>query len=257
MKKILTTTAVALTVALATHAAFAEDQVRENRPIDAKVTRIRLGGVVTLNVHQGATPSLVISGGNSLVARTTSTQRGDTLDIGNEKESHFSWHGDSDKIVADLTVPNLQEFSSTGVGNSTITGFSGDKVRLSMDGAGSLTMNSSYRVVDAALGGVGGVTLNNSGNADRVDLSLRGAGRMTITGETKILHGSLSGVGSLDATNLRADSVELRMSGMGSANVYARSAANLSLSGLGSATVYGNPATRNASTSGMGKVSYK
>jgi hypothetical protein len=47
------------------------------------------------------------------------------------------------------------------------------------------------------------------------------------------------------------------MSGMGSANVFARSAANLSLSGLGSATVYGNPATRNASTSGMGKVTWK
>lgn len=257
MNKILTTTVVAITVALATHAALAEDLARESRPVDAKVTRIRLGGVVTLNVHQGATPSLVISGGKSLVARTTTTQRGDTLEIGNEKDSHFSWHSDSDKIVADLTVPNLQEFSSSGVGNSTITGFSGDKVRVSMDGAGSLTMNSSYRVVDAALGGVGGVTLNNSASADRVDLSLRGAGRMTITGEAKVLHGSLSGVGSLDATNLRADSVELRMSGMGSANVYARSAANMSLSGLGSATVYGNPATRNAATSGLGKVSYK
>lgn len=257
MNKLLSTTLVATTLALATHAAFAEDQVRENRPVDAKVTRIRLGGVVALNVHQGATPSLVISGNKSMVARTITTQRGDTLEIGNEKDSHFSWHSDNDKLVADLTVPNLQEFSANGVGNSTITGFSGDKVRISMDGAGSLTMNSSYRVVDAALGGVGGVTLNNSGNAERVDLSLRGAGRMTITGETKILHGSLSGVGSLDATNLRADSVELRMSGMGSANVYARNAVNLSLSGLGSATVYGNPATRNASTSGMGKVSYK
>jgi hypothetical protein len=71
------------------------------------------------------------------------------------------------------------------------------------------------------------------------------------------MHGRLSGVGSLDATNLRADNVELQMSGMGSANVFARTAANLSLSGLGSATVYGNPATRNASTSGMGKVSWK
>ncbi|GAB3461458.1 hypothetical protein GCM10027321_22120 [Massilia terrae] len=257
MNKLLTTTLAATTLALATHAAFAEDQVRENRPVDAKVTRIRLGGVVTLNVHQGATPSLVISGGKSLVARTTTTQHGDTLDIGNESESHFSWHSDSDKLVADLTVPNLQEFSASGVGNSTVTGFSGDKVRVSMDGAGSLTMNSRYRVVDAALGGVGGVTLNNGGTADRVDLSLRGAGRMTITGETKVLHGTLSGVGSLDATNLRADSVELRMSGMGSANVFARSAANLNLSGLGSASVYGNPATRNAATSGMGKVSWK
>jgi hypothetical protein len=39
--------------------------------------------------------------------------------------------------------------------------------------------------------------------------------------------------------------------------VYAKTAASLSLSGLGSATVYGNPATHNATTSGLGKVSWK
>lgn len=257
MNKLLATTLAATTLALAANAASAEDRVRESRPVDAKATRIHLGGIVTLNVHQGATPSLVISGPKSLVARTTTSEHGDTLDIGNENEHHFSWHSDNDRVVADLTVPNLDEFVSTGVGSSTIDGFSGDQVRVSLDGAGSLTMNGRYRNVDAALGGVGGFTLNNAGNAERVDLSLRGAGRMTVTGETRLLHGRLSGVGSLDATNLRADSVELQMSGMGSATVYARSAASLSLSGLGSATVYGNPATRNASTSGMGKVTWK
>jgi hypothetical protein len=257
MNSLLKTALVATTLSLATHAALAEERVRETRPVDAKATRIHLGGVVTLNVHQGATPSLVISGPKSIVARTTSSQHGDTLDIGNENESHFSWHGDGDKLVADLTLPNVEEFVSTGVGSSTIDGFSGDKLRVSLDGAGSLTMNSRYRNVDANLGGVGGFTLNNGGSAERIDLSLRGAGRMTVTGEAKMVHGRLSGVGSLDATNLRADNVELQMSGMGSANVFARKAANLSLSGLGSATVYGNPATRNASTSGMGKVSWK
>ena len=257
MNKLLATTLVATTLSLATHAAFAEDQVRESRPVDAKATRVHLGGIVTLHVHQGATPSLLISGPKSLVARTTTTEHGDTLDIGNESEHHFGWHSDSDKVVADLTVPNLDEFVSTGVGSSTIDGFSGDRMRVSLDGAGSLTMNDRYRTVDATLGGVGGFTLNNAGTAERIDLSLRGAGRMTVTGETKLLHGGLSGVGSLDATNLRADSVELQMSGMGSATVYARNAASLSLSGLGSATVYGNPATRNASTSGMGKVTWK
>jgi hypothetical protein len=257
MNKLLATTLVATTLSLATSAAFAEDRVRETRPVDAKATRIHLGGIVALNVHQGATPSLVISGPKSIVARTTSSQHGDTLEIGNETEHHFSWHSDGEKLVADLTVPNVEEFVSSGVGSSTIDGFSGEKLRVSLDGAGSLTMNSRYRVVDATLGGVGGFTLNNAGSAERIDLSLRGAGRMTVTGETKVMHGRLSGVGSLDATNLRADNVELQMSGMGSANVFARTAANLSLSGLGSATVYGNPATRNASTSGMGKVSWK
>jgi hypothetical protein len=47
------------------------------------------------------------------------------------------------------------------------------------------------------------------------------------------------------------------MSGLGGATVYASSAANLNLSGMGSATVYGKPARRNATTGGMGKVSWR
>jgi hypothetical protein len=254
MNKLLGTALVATTLTLATHAAFADDQVRESRPVDAKVTKIRLGGVVSLVVHQGSTPSLVISGDKSAVARTTSSQHGDTLEIGNEKESHSFWH--NEKLQADLTVPNLDEFVSQGVGSSSITGFAGDKIRISLDGAGSINMTSHYRFVDATLGGVGGFTLNNSG-AERMDLGLRGAGRITVTGDTKQMNGRLSGVGSMDATNLRADSVDLQMSGMGSATVYAKTAASLSLSGLGSATVYGNPATHNATTSGLGKVSWR
>jgi hypothetical protein len=39
--------------------------------------------------------------------------------------------------------------------------------------------------------------------------------------------------------------------------VFAKSSANVSLSGLGSATVRGNPATRNANASGLGKVHWQ
>ena len=47
------------------------------------------------------------------------------------------------------------------------------------------------------------------------------------------------------------------MTGLGSASVYAQTAANVNLSGMGSATVYGKPATRNATTNGFGKVSWQ
>jgi hypothetical protein len=256
MNKLLGTALTATALSLATHAAFADELVRESRPVDAKVTHIKLGGVVGLVVRQGATPSLVISGDKTGVARITTSQRGDTLEIDTNSRSgvHFGWH--SEKMQAELTVPNLEEFVSNGVGSSTISGFSGDSIKIALDGAGSLNMNSHYRNVEAHLGGVGSLTLDNK-EADKIDLALRGAGRMSVTGQAKVLYGRMSGVGSLDATSLRADSVELQMSGMGSANVYARTAANLSLSGLGSATVYGNPATHNATTSGLGKVSWR
>jgi hypothetical protein len=256
MRKLLGTALAVTTLSLATHAAFAADEVRESRTIDAQVTKVKLGGVVSLVIHQGATPSLVISGDKAGVARVTTSQHGDTLEIGTEDRSgmHIGWH--NEKMQAELTVPNLEEFVSQGVGSSTVTGFAGDHMKVSLDGAGSLTMNGRYRNLDARLGGVGSFTLDNK-DADRLDVRMGGAGRMTVTGQAKVLHGRMSGVGSLDAANLHADAVELDMSGMGSANVFAKTSANLSLSGLGSASVYGNPASRNARTSGLGKVSWK
>ncbi|WGG50268.1 hypothetical protein [Rugamonas sp. DEMB1] len=60
----------------------------------------------------------------------------------------------------------------------------------------------------------------------------------------------------LRATVLAA-SVELELSDLGGATVYARNTARLRLSGTGSATVYGKPATRRAATHGMGGVSWQ
>jgi Putative auto-transporter adhesin, head GIN domain len=254
MNKLVGTALVATTLSLVTQPASAE--VRESRAIDARVTRITLRGAVSLVVHQGAIPSLIISGNKDGVARVITEQHGDTLEISSEKRTgiRLGWH--KEKINAELTVPTLQEFVSQGVGSTTISGFSGEKINITQGGAGSLTMNARYRAVDASLGGAGSFKLDANG-AERIDLRLGGAGHITMTGQAKSLYARLSGVGSLEAENLRADTVDLSMSGIGSATVFARSNASLVLSGMGSATVYGNPVNRSASTSGMGKVHWK
>lgn len=254
MNKLLGTALMATTLSLTATAAMAED-VKENRPVDAKVTRVKLGGVIELTVHQGATPALTISGDRRDVSRVITTQSGDTLQIDLEK-GNYNFNRDRTKLTADLTVPNLAEFISNGVGSSRVVGFTGNSIKLSLDGAGAMTFDSRYREVDAKLGGVGGMTLNGL-NAERVTLKMGGAGRMLVNGQTKVLNAKMSGVGGLEAESLRADSVELDMSGLGSASVYAKSAANVHLSGMGSANVYGNPATRKGDSSGMGKINWK
>ena len=77
-----------------------------------------------------------------------------------------------------------------------------------------------------------------------------------MSGSSRLLRADLGGVGSLDAKKLQADAVELDLSGLGGATVFAKSSANVTLSGLGSATVHGNPARRNAQASGMGSVNW-
>jgi hypothetical protein len=254
MNKLIKSAVLATTLAIGAHAAVADDLVRENRNVDAGVSKVRLGGVIHLNLRQGP-PSLVLSGDRRYVTKVTTTQRGDTLVI--DMESNTRFEGNSkNELRADLTVPNLQEFVSQGVGSSDVSGFSGDKLKLALDGAGAVRFTGQYRDVDARLGGVGGLTLN-PGQADRIELHLGGAGHITVAGQTKLLRAQLGGVGGLDAQQLRAETVDLDMTGLGGASVYAKTAANVNLSGMGSATVYGKPATRNATTNGFGKVSWQ
>lgn len=237
------------------HSALADDSVRETRPVGADVARVQLGGVIQLAVHQGAVPALVLSGERRYVAQVTTTQRGTTLVIDMAPHAHIQ-ASSRHAVRADLTVPNLQEFVSQGVGSTEIAGFKGDTLKVSLEGAGAVRVTGQYRDVEATLGGIGGLTLN-PGQAERVALRLGGAGHITVAGQTRMLRVELGGIGNLDAQQLHADSVDLDMAGLGGASVYARSAANINLSGMGSATVYGKPATRHASTNGFGRVSWE
>lgn len=256
MNQLLGTTLLAAALTLTAGAALAADIVRETRTVDARVTRVKLDGVVDLVVRQGASPSLVLSGERDDIARVTTRQRGETLEIDTERRNNWNVGNRNPRLRAELTVPQLTEFVSDGVGASTVSGFGGDKLVLALDGAGSVTLAGSYRNIDARLGGAGSLTID-AAKAERMDLALRGAGRLAVTGQTRTLHATLAGVGNLDAEKLRADIVDLDMSGLGGATVHASAAIDVNLSGMGSATVYGKPAQRHATTGGLGRVNWR
>lgn len=255
MNKMLGTTFMAVALSIAAGAASADEMFKENRAVDARVLKVKLGGTIDLHIKQGATPALVLYGDKAHVAKVTVKQDGDTLQIDTEDRG-FHFGGSKRQLRADLTLPNLNEFVSRGVGSTDVSGFSGNDLRVLLDGAGALRLTSSYKHIDARLGGVGSMTLN-TGMSEQVELDLRGAGHIAINGQSKLLRAKLGGVGGLDAQALQADAVELDMTGLGGAKVYAKDSANLRLSGLGSATVYGNPARRNSTARGLGSVSWE
>lgn len=244
------------------------DKISEVRTIDARVVRIRLDGIVNLKVRQGAVPQLVLTGERRMVGRTTTVQNGDTLTIDNDEDNEgkgngrrgdgkISMHFDTRHMLsAELVLPRLRELRSDSVGATEVSGFSGDELDLSLDGAGMMKVAADYKVVTASLGGIGNLNIQ-SGNLDRIDLNLHGAGYVTLAGRTRLLKASLGGVGGLDAEKFQAETVQLDMSGMGSASVLARQNASLNLSGLGSVTVYGKPQGRTVSVDGLGKVNWK
>lgn len=238
-----------------TPAALAAEQASESRSVDARTVNINLDGVISLKVKQGPVATLTLYGKPEALKKVTVLQSGDQLRIDTGKSNTINF-GNRQEVRAELTLPNLREVVSGGVGATEVNGFSGDTLRLTLQGAGAVKVNAQYRNVDVNLGGIGGMTVN-TGTSDNVDLHLNGAGRIEMIGQTRQLNATLGGVGSLDAQQLRAETVDVRLTGLGNATVYAKTRATMNLSGLGSATVYGKPASRQANAQGLGSVSWQ
>ena len=233
-------------------AARADDAAAENRPVDARVVRVRVDGAVDLRIRQGGAAALVLSGEPRYLSHIVTEQHGDTLEIGGEGHGHLRMGS----LHADLTLPALREVSSDSVGSTSVSGFSGEELKLTLDGAGSMQISASYRMVTADLGGIGSMQLQGL-NAEGVKLNLQGAGFVSLSGRGHWLKADLGGLGSLDAQGFAADAVDVDLSGLGNASVTAHQNANLNLSGLGSVTVYGKPLNRKVEVDGLGKVSWK
>lgn len=230
------------------------DSISEARVIDARVVRVKLDGIIDLKVRQGDVAELVLFGERKFIARTSTTQSGETLSI--DTDNHKVKFGRRNTVRAELTLPRLRELRSDSVGSTEVVGFRGETLELTLDGAGAMAIVADYRVIKASLGGVGSIRIQ-SANSELIDLDLHGAGYVTLLGRTKTLKASLGGLGGLDAEKFQADTVDLDMSGLGNASVLARQNAVLNLSGMGSVTVYGKPPKRSVRADGLGKVSWK
>jgi hypothetical protein len=252
MNKFFTATMMTAVLLAAGGAAQADEIISEARTVDGRTVKVVLDGVVDLKLKQGA-PALVLSGDKRYLQRITVTQSGDTIRIGTENMRGI--HIGPRNLKAELTLPQLRELVSAGVGSAEVKGFDGDEVRLSLEGAGAMNMASRFKKVDVRLSGVGSMTVSDT-NAEQVELNLKGAGQISISGYTRQLGAKLGGIGSLDAKQLQSDSVDADMTGLGSATFNAKTSANLRLSGMGSATVYGKPVNRQSTARGMGSVSW-
>lgn len=233
--------------------ASADDIVSESRAVDARVVRVKLDGDFDLTLKQGPSPSLTIIGDKRWIQKISTVQNGDTLHIDTQARGFKIGRT---HVRAQLTLPALTELSSEGVGAIDVSGFSGERLELALEGAGTMKVLCSYKNLEARLGGVGSMNIQ-AGDSDMVDLDMQGAGYITLAGRSRSLKVNLGGLGGLDAQYLQVENVNLELSGLGSATVTARQNAVLNLSGMGSVTVYGKPVRRNVSVDGLGKVSWK
>lgn len=224
----------------------------EKRPLAARVTAVELSGPINLTLRQGPAAALEVRGEQRLLANIETSADGGTLHIG--PRGLLLRH--RQPIEVTLTLPALDTLHVNGSGDTTASGFAGERLDLSLDGSGTLRFNGRYHDNEVALHGSGDLELTG-GSSERVKAESVGSGNLTLVGATRQLHAELQGSGELDARHLRAEDVHLEHTGSGSSAVYASGSAGIEVSGSGDATVYGKPQRRAVSRHGSASVSFR
>ncbi|WP_338846696.1 DUF2807 domain-containing protein [Massilia sp. W12] len=251
MKKIFAT---AVSVSLCCTGLTAQAQeVSEKRQVEAKVRQVEVDGVIALTLKQGATPGLTLYADQKYMADFVVQQDGDSLKIKNRSTVHI---GKGPEMRAELVLPHLDVLKNRGIGSTNASGFSGEKIKLDVSGAGNVSFNGAYKHVKLMLSGVSKVNLDVK-EAEHTEVKMSGAGSTDMKGKSRDLEVELSGVGALDAQQLEAQNLKLKLSGTSKASVTAKQSASVAVSGVGSAVIYGEPATRSSAVSGAGKLSWK
>jgi len=225
---------------------------REARAVPDGVDAVALEGPIDLTLRYGATPALHVSGEQRLLGNVEVTQEGPVLHIG--IRGMVLRH--RQPLEVELVLPALTAVTLSGNGDSTVNGFSGERIAVQLNGSGSARFNGRFRRVEAGLSGNGDLDVNAGAAVERFEVRLMGSGSMTVVGNARELDAESSGSGRLDAEHLRAETVMLSQTGSGGSVVQAHGKTSISLSGSGDVEVYGNPAERSISRAGSGSVSY-
>lgn len=223
----------------------------ETRAVGANISAIDLSGPIDLTMRQGAVASLTVRGEQRLLANIDTMQDGAMLHIG--IKGMLLHHRQPLQVT--LILPSVSTINVRGSGDSTVNGFSGERIELQLDGSGNVKFNGRYRQVVVALHGSGNMEVNG-GSSDRVEASVVGSGNLTVVGASAQFTLDQTGSGDVDAEHMTAQQATLSLQGSGGASITASDSANLTLRGSGDITVHGNPPQRAVSRTGSGDVDF-
>ena len=94
-----------------------------------------------------------------------------------------------------IGTPSLERFTIEGSGDVKIQGLSSDKVKLVIEGSGTITALGSVRDLTGSIEGSGNLDLAEL-DAEEADLTIEGSGSMAVLAE-KTLHYSIEGSGDI------------------------------------------------------------
>lgn len=224
---IITRTIVGL--CLATMLAFPSNLTAQvNVPDINGIKNFDLNLACEVTLIQGDKPSLNITGDEDALSEIYFKSFGDKLVI----KTHLH-HQHKDDVKITLTVPDINEFSISGV----------------VDLVTPSTINFNNFSLEVS----GVADLDMKIKSQKFNLDASGVLKGEIAGEAKEVKIDISGVGHLYASNLISTNCEVDISGMGDAEINVSEELEASVSGMGKISYAGHPRV-NANTSGFGRI---
>ena len=208
--------------------------VSETRSIGS-FSEINLSGFANVYLTQANVTEMKITGESNIIDYIRTRVEGERLIIGTGNSINLNTH---EPVNIYISTPDIEKISVSGAGDVISQNkWTLDKgIELHTSGAGK---------IKAEL------------NSPDVEIRVSGAGDVIATGETKDLKVDISGAGKAKAENLKAENATVRVSGAGSANVFASVYLDAHVSGAGKINYWGNPRKVDSHESGAGDINKK
>ncbi len=193
--------------------------------------KIEIGGIFNVFLSQGDVENVEVEIDDNLQQYVKIYNEGNTLVV--DAEKGVNWKRVTKNNVY-ITLKNINELNVKGVCTvKSRTALKCDNLELDVEGIGNSRLELYCHQLDIKHGGVGSIELNG----ETVDLIIR-----------------KNGVGHLDAKNLKADNVNIKNSGVGSAEIYASKELTIRNSGVGSISYSGDATIKSVHSDGVGKI---
>ena len=206
------------------------DITTEQRAV-ASFNRIDVSGVFTVYLSQGDVESVEVEIDSNLQQYVIVKNKGDKLVV--DIKHGINFHKTTKNNVY-ITLKDINQIDIEGVCTvKTRTALKFDQLKVDASGVSNSTLELYCNRIEVVFSGVGNIEL--SGKA--IDFVIR-----------------KSGVGSVKATNLNAENVSIKNSGVGSAEIYASKELTIVNSGVGSITYSGDATIKSINSDGVGKI---
>jgi hypothetical protein len=207
--------------------------ITKDRPVTS-FTKITVDGVLPVEISQtGDSESVKVETDENLQSLVIVKNEGDRLVINTEK------HGfrNATKMLIHINIKNLRELEFNSVGNlTTVDTLKLDSLELKSESVGKINLDI---------------------NADYLRANLESVGGTTLSGKVREVRINNKSVGTLSAFDLKAGTMMIHNTAVGSAEIYADSAFYIRSSAVGALYYKGPGEVKELKSDGVGRVQKK